>query len=141
MIEAYRSGVPFSQEEATGRAIEIAKEAKKSTDMEIWNSPGSPTNKGKKQKVDTIYDIFYLLTSSGPLYCYYSAKDGSESHLIVLTGVDLSCDAVYTNNPWGYKGIQTFIHFQNGFVNGDGEIALPDYPLIGVYLITGGKRK
>ena len=33
----------------------------------------------------------------------------------MLTGIDLLNNKVYTNNPWGIKGEQSFYEFQNGY--------------------------
>ena len=37
----------------------------------------------------------------------------------MLTGIDLLNNKVYTNNPWGIKGEQSFEEFLNGFVEGE----------------------
>ena len=55
-------------------------------------------------------------------------------HLVIVTGVDCSSNVVYTNNPWYWKGEQTFEDFVGGVAW--------DYPnahnmtLYGVYLIN-----
>lgn len=36
--------------------------------------------------------------------------------MVVATGVDLETGIVYTNNPWGISGEQTFDEFMNGYV-------------------------
>ena len=50
------------------------------------------------------------------LQCYKNIKGNDV--ILYVTGVDISKKLVYTNNPWGAKGVQTFAEFNNGFVWG-----------------------
>ena len=64
--------------------------------------------------------IYNLLRLHGPLYAYYNDGKGS-AHLVVVTGVDVINNIVYTNNPWGIKGAQSFSDFKKGFVGNGGD--------------------
>ena len=35
--------------------------------------------------------------------------------MVIVTGVDLNEGIIYTNNPWGVQGRQTFEEFQDCF--------------------------
>lgn len=65
-----------------------------------------------------------MLKEYGPLYAYY--RKGNEAHYVVVTGANVVKNTVYTNNPWGYKGEQTFEDFLIGFYTGnDSDSGLP----------------
>lgn len=49
------------------------------------------------------------------MYAYYDGSSVGDAHLVVLTGVDVKNDIVYTNNPHGIIGVQTYIEFLNGY--------------------------
>ena len=53
-----------------------------------------------------------ILLNNGPVYGYYASSDSA--HLIIVTGVNVNKNRVYTNNPWGVKGEQTFEKFKKG---------------------------
>lgn len=40
----------------------------------------------------------------------------------VFPGVDVCNDIVYTNNPHGYYGVQTFSQFSQGYIGSNGQI-------------------
>ena len=63
--------------------------------------------------ISSIEDLYNTLQDNGPVYAYYPGTDSS--HLVVVTGVNLYSGIVYTNNPWGNCGEQTFEEFQNGY--------------------------
>ncbi|MBR3137012.1 MAG: hypothetical protein IKG32_08385 [Clostridia bacterium] len=65
------------------------------------------------------------------MYAYYSGE--SSSHLVVITGVNVTKNIVYTNNPWGIKGEQSFDEFLHGFAT-DGPI-FDSYELKRIYRI------
>lgn len=66
--------------------------------------------------INNIEELYVALCIGGPLYgSYHSFK---VAHMIVVTGVDLRRKRVYTNNPWGIKGQQSFLTFRN-IVAGD----------------------
>ena len=124
MVENYKSGTPFmSQEQATERAIELAK----SVNGDNWDRGANPTNCDKydpKTKapiaakgINSIKSLYSALVKNGPLYACYNGPNGA--HLVVVTGVDLEKGIVYTNNPWGISGIQTYDEFLRGFAGGE----------------------
>ena len=56
------------------------------------------------------------MLENGPIYACYLANAASGEqvgHLVVVTGVDIWNDRVYTNNPWGVQGYQKFEDFKN----------------------------
>ena len=63
-------------------------------------------------------------SANGPIYVWYGVPDG---HWIVATGVNLTNGNVYSNNPWGVSGAQTYNQFLNGFLNME-----PDMPMSGI---------
>ena len=110
MIESYQSGVVLNSKEAKTAAIELGKAKNGEKD---WNKPDWPSNLGSSYTVNDIEDIFIALKQqNGPVYAYYEGKNSS--HLVVVTGVDVRNDVVYTNNPWGTRGEQTFSQFSKG---------------------------
>ena len=52
---------------------------------------------------------------------------------------DVKNNIVYTNNPWGYKGEQTFEDFLNGFYTGNGSDS--GLPLRKLYFVKWKNRK
>ena len=54
------------------------------------------------------------MVEEGPVYGYYFNAASSSVHFVVITGVDVNNDRVYTNNPWGIKGKQTYEEFLAG---------------------------
>ena len=109
MIESYQKGKTLSQSAADKRAKELAI---KQNGKDNWNQGAWPTNLGSRKSIDSIEDLYDFLYNKGPVYGYYASSTGA--HLIVVTGVDVKKNKVYTNNPWGVKGEQTFKDFQNG---------------------------
>ena len=109
MIESYRLANRMTQQVADKRAKEIAIKVNGRTE---WNRGGWPTTKGKKREVKSILALYNILHDYGPVYGYYVGP--KSSHLIVITGADVKRNRVYTNNPWGIKGEQTY----NGFLGG-----------------------
>ena len=132
MIYCYKNNVTdMTQEEADLMAFSFAYEYqldKLQIDaMTIgtcwWNQGGWPADIGTEclaRDIGSIYSIRELL-ESGPVYGYYNGEietNGAripDAHLIVVTGVDVNNDIIYTNNPWGYSGEQTFEEFMHGF--------------------------
>ena len=100
----------------------------KSTDESVWNRGGWPLNSdwnSTNYDVNSIHDIYCLLSSSGhPVYAYYGCSYVNElgetqtsAHLVLIVGVACSKDIVYTNNPWGIRGEQSFADFLAGFAH------------------------
>jgi len=114
MMESYNSGITLTQKQAKARAIEIAQIYHKSTEKEKWNQGGTPSNLGQcLGNISSIKEIYDLLSANGPVYAGYFGE--YSNHLVIVTGVDLNKGIVYTNNPWGVRGKQTFENFQKGF--------------------------
>ncbi len=53
--------------------------------------------------------------------------------MVVITGVDVNNNIVYSNNPWDVEGEQSYDEFLDGFATGwlqDNH----DWPLRGIYI-------
>ena len=139
MVESYKSNTNHTPEEATNKAIKLAQKVTKSDNIEIWNKGNWPTNMVREQKaVDSIGKLYEYLFD-GPVYAYYSStptnpEEKVYAHLVVVTGVDLDNNLVYTNNPWGISGSQSFSDFQSGVLGSNGETNTM-MSMRGVYLI------
>ncbi len=132
MTEDFESGKTRTQDEATNRAIEIAK--MRVNYGENWNKGGWPYSmnrfKGiKANQLDEIEDLYKLLLDNGPVYAYYNNPKVNSAHLIVVTGVDVDENIIYTNNPQGHHGEQTFEEFNHGYFarNGTNNTPLSTY--------------
>ena len=114
MMESYNTGTKLSQRKAKKRAKEIAQNYHGSTEKDEWNQGGWPSNLGNLvgniESIDVLYD---MLVNNGPVYAYYSDEDSA--HIVIVTGVNKYSNIVYTNNPWGVRGVQSFEEFQKGF--------------------------
>ena len=114
MMESYNSGSKLTQKQAKARAIKIAQEYHGSTKRKDWNNGGWPSNLGEYVgSIGSIEELYNILQANGPVYAYYSTKDSA--HIVIVTGVNLYSGVVYTNNPWGVSGVQSFEEFQSGF--------------------------
>lgn len=124
MVEDYYTGTKSTQAEATERAIALAKTVNGEKDIwgrESWNNGAFPTNSGAKNFPADIYDL-YVILKSGPVYAYYCTPGfGGTAHLVVVTGVDVSANIVYVNNPWGYAGSQQYWDFLYRFYGNESE--------------------
>lgn len=66
------------------------------------------------------------MVNNGPVYAYYREPEKNDptqlraAHLVIVTGVDVDRGLVFTNNPHGYSGGQTFDSFVNGYKTGNG---------------------
>ncbi len=136
MVEDFQSKTVRTKDEATERAIEIAKQVNGNI---FWDTGGWPTNCKKysfgniptfEKNIKSIFDLYRAVKSGGPLYAYYRGKD--TAHLVVITGVDCAQGIVYTNNPWGIAGKQTFAQFLQGFTG----IGSGFFPLVGYILVA-----
>ena len=135
MMESYYNGVELSLKQAKTSAI---RRAIKRNTVFNWNSGGWPSNLGDFCEISNIGHLYELLYENGPVYALYSNNaetiPDKKLHLVIVTGVDCSSNVVYTNNPWYWKGEQTFEDFVGGVAW--------DYPnahnmtLYGVYLIN-----
>lgn len=135
MVEDFQSKTVRTNDEATERAIEISKQVNGNI---FWDAGGWPTNCKKysignmpifEKNIKSIFDLYRAVKSGGPLYAYYRGKNSA--HLVVVTGVDCVQGIVYTNNPWGIAGKQTFTQFLQGFTGiGSGFFPLAGYILV-----------
>lgn len=125
MVEDYKNGIVRTEEEASEKAQELGKEIFGKN----WNRPFFPRYMWFGFKPDSITDVRdALLRNKAPLYAYY--KNGEGGHYVVVTGVDVEKNLVYTNNPWGTQGVQTFEEFQNSVVGHNGNV---QYELIRIH--------
>lgn len=122
MIESFYKGENLQQDIALQKAIALAKEVKK----QAWNQGGMPTNMGIKYgHISSIEELYILVLKHGPMYAHYLDKEKDIKHYVVITGVDVENNLVYTNNPQGYRGEQSFEDFLNGYVNRHGMRFVP----------------
>ena len=113
MIQDYEAGVIRSEYEVRIEAENISKGRNKGKIV-----PGRPEDLCIKFRPRNIYDIYFtMLIDGGPIYAFYripNTTKGEDAHYIVVTGVDVNNNIVYTNNPWGAQGAQTFEEFIGG---------------------------
>lgn len=70
-------------------------------------------------EIASINDLYTALSTHGPLYASYGQYENDErvsGHAVVITGVNLNTNRVYTNNPWGRRGRQKYEDFIQVFV-------------------------
>ena len=113
MIESFDNGKTYSQTEADKRAKELAIKCNGAHNWDAGNWPDGvdPSNKTYANDIESIYN---LLFSNGPVYAYYVDSSNTTAHLVVITGVSVDSNKVFTNNPWGISGTQSFSDFQQG---------------------------
>lgn len=120
MVECYYNNTRLTQSDAEKKVNELVDQAL--GPLKAYGSGWFPLNRGRKLKIKNIYDLEKHI-SAGPLYAFYQGPyvdvgDGATkkgAHCVVVTGVDTQNNLVFTNTPWGNKGIQTFEQFQQGF--------------------------
>ena len=117
MVEDYDSGIRRTDEDADSAAKEISV---KINGLNDWNVAGYPDNMTLLPNNSPVA-IYVALNHTGPLYAFYEGQndENGSGHYIVITGIDLDKGLIYTNNPWGYSGSQTFNEFQDGFLRGN----------------------
>ncbi len=86
-----------------------------------------PLNIAEENVPNNFYELYHDV-SKGPLYGYYT--DGNSGHYVVITGANLWTQEIYTNNPWGISGVQTYEEFLLGFSGGDNTMPFKSYMLI-----------
>jgi len=121
MVESFNNKTKLKQKEADARARElaVAKNGADNWNQGNWPDGVDPSNRVTIANITELYD---LVVEKGPVYAYYANADSA--HLVVVTGVSVYKNQVYTNNPWGVKGKQSFEGFQDGFAtkrNQDGQ--------------------
>lgn len=122
----------ISQVEADGRAIylsEISSNLKPSNiNLTLYS------NLYNASCYLTINDIYNYINLYGPLYAEYfdyrTEGINGNSHMIMVIGVDLKKNLVYTYNPWGVIGCQTFEDFTRYYLDKNGK----NYKSMGIYL-------
>ena len=127
MIEDYKSKRKQNNSSAELSAISLAL-LRKNKDG-YWDKGSFPTNcklnsSGMPTPMFvssyfTIGDLYTLLQNTGPIYAYY--ENANSAHLVVVVGVNLKDGVVYTNNPWGKKGAQSYERFTVSVVGKSGE--------------------
>ena len=71
----------------------------------------------KRDEIDGINGLYDILAHNGPVGAtYYDAKS-RKAHMVVITGVDRKNDIIYSNNPQGYIGEQSYEEFLSGYVS------------------------
>ena len=114
MIDSYKNDKVLTKKEAKAYAKQLAVDLH---GKEQWNQGGSPQTKKSIITAEQITDInvlYKILKDNGPVYARYANENNG--HAIVITGVSLFSNMVFTNNPWGIRGKQTFEDFKDGFV-------------------------
>ena len=112
MVDSYNNSEILNKWIAREKAIQIAQKYHNSTSKEKWNKGGWPSNLGDRVEINSINELYDVLFNNGPVYGLYNCD--SSTHLIVITGVYVDNNLVYTNNPWGIEGKQSFEAFQKG---------------------------
>jgi len=116
MVEDYKSGIIRTSTEADKRAYDIAVEV---NGQDNWDSGNVPKTMGDLD-IGLVENISKQMRKYGPLVAiYYGYNEYGEvnaGHMVVITGVDVYRKIVYTNNPWGIKGKQSYREFRSNFV-------------------------
>ena len=87
--------------------------------------------------IETFMELALHLKENGPIYAVYHSVNPNEDgipygHVVIVTGVDYGNNRVYTNNPWGHQGFQSYEDFLCGFL---GAKESNPYVLVGYYVI------
>ena len=130
MRKSYEAGKKLSEEEinAAVDSFEFIYEV-------FWyNNIGLPFFlQGNKASMNSIEDLYELLLDNGPVYAAYNIPWTFEGHIVLVTGVDIESNRVYTNNPWNVKGVQSFSAFLNDFCPGK-NVYDSRYQLYAIYI-------
>ena len=116
MVESFNNNEKLKKKAADARAKEIAIAYNGADD---WNRGGWPdgVDPSAQVTVGSIEALYDIVVEHGPVYAYYwngLSGDDSAAHLVVVTGVSVYKNKVYTNNPSGKKGSQSFDAFLDG---------------------------
>ena len=110
MIESFDDGVELTQKEADLRVKELQEEQLGYYDPQHGCNPLNASTQLLPQNIGQLKN--YL--ANGPIYAYYR-DEFSNSHMVVVCGVDVEKELVYTRNPsYGSKGVQNFGDFMAG---------------------------
>lgn len=107
MFESYKYGLIVTQDDADKRAKALGTLINGSDN---WSGPGWPLNAGDIIFIDGIEELYDEL-QDGPLYAYYAGDNGDTGHMVLVTGVNIKRNVVFTNNPNGYMDFQYFDEF------------------------------
>ena len=134
MVEDFKIGIEKGPD-AIDAAVQRRACSKNGEDN--WNSGLYPTNCAAygpngnpiiATDIDSIEALEQHLTENGPIYALYKSneiKDGAHAyHMVVVTGTNATANQVYTNNPWGQRGNQTYEQFLNGFAGNTSSYSL-----------------
>lgn len=120
MAEDYNLGLDHTLNEAWY----LSKERSVEVFGDDWNQGYRPTDENGKlieRKSVTASTLYDMLIESGPCYLMYGQYKSGErtsGHVLLLTGVDVSNNVAYVNNPWEISGTQNLNDFLNNFVGG-----------------------
>ena len=128
MYESYRDDRIHTQSAADARAKELGIMLNGEAH---WSDPGWPFNAGDYIEVDSIETLYDAL-QDGPVYAFYRELDSSVGHLVLVTGVSLKHNVVFTNNPNDCQDYQEFIEFLIHHTTNQSY----DQPLIGCFAIN-----
>lgn len=131
MVEDSRALVIRSEKGADGRAAAIVKESYGDMSTDEMGSPVGARDLHLKTK----RELYEALRKYGPLYAEYDRFDKNgeriEGHAIVVTGIDLIGGYIYTNNPWGVRGRQSFEEFEKSLLSAEDD----DWVFMGYYYL------
>ena len=132
MRHIYDSGETISEDEAFIRAKKLGELYHP---ILGWNTGLPFFLQGKKAKIASVNDLYNLLVDYGPVYAAYKIPWSFTGHIVLVTGVDVTMDKVYTNNPWGVPGEQSYSEFLDDFVPGNYQYD-PRFELYAIYIPT-----
>lgn len=131
MIEDANDLVFRSEKSADSRVAAIVREGYGDITTDEMGSPIG----ARDLHIKTKRELYDALCKYGPLYAEYDRFDKKgdriEGHSIVITGIDMIRGFIYTNNPWGVRGKQTYEEFEKGFLNAEGD----DWMFMGYYYL------
>ena len=93
MRMSYDKGIILSDEEQKNSAIMLGKEYHPILN---WNTGLPFFLLGEKARVDSIDDLYNLLVEYGPCYAAYKIPWTTNGHIVLVTGVDVNHDLVFT---------------------------------------------
>ena len=140
MIEDYENKTMRSNDEATARAVEIAKS--RVSPGKKWNVGGWPGNYDKDKEIrifhsQEVFSVLLIALKNGPAYAFYcNGIPGTTTHLVVVTGLDISNGLVYTNDPLNSTGrasVQSIDEFFRGSASAGAGSGKPLYWIAPIY--------
>ena len=117
MMVSYKYGKKLSKDEVDAWVQQIVNGLPFSVEKTGW-FPGNIQLFGfPTWRVGTIENLYEMLVEFGPMYAFYNGSN--DSHYVVITGVDVTNNIVFTNNPWDLYGAQSYEEFLNGYYTKD----------------------